>query len=218
MINLFYQCLEKYNSHGILTAIERCEPNEKKGIVEMSQQYLDRGSKGKEFALSFVLIFIVTLLSLPCTLAEYSPLEDSMETEIEYAPGEILVKFQPTVSKAEVEEIVKGYGLQILEIINGLGIYRLSISHDKKMEEWLSLLNEDPKILYAEPNYLYQTEEETGNLEGQLPYQVLELRSAWELLEKAGGSSDIAVAVIDTGVEYTSLIAGFYMDQCWRGY
>ncbi len=79
-----------------------------------------------------------------------------VEAEKQYAPGEILVKFKPRVSEAEIDALVTAYGASIIEHVAQIDVYRLKIPSGSTVAEMVSIFDSDPKCEYAEPNYMGQ--------------------------------------------------------------
>jgi subtilisin family serine protease len=61
-------------------------------------------------------------------------------------------------------------------------------------------MNADPEIEYAQPNYIYHICRTPNDPEfpDQYAHQLIQMENAWEM---ATGSRDVAIAVIDTGVD-----------------
>src|SRR3954468_19828011 len=77
-----------------------------------------------------------------------------------FAPGELLVKFRPGVSPAEIGRFYTEHGLSEREALDRYA--RGSAAHLKlvavpaaRTTELISLLERDPRVAYAEPNYVF---------------------------------------------------------------
>ena len=69
---------------------------------------------------------------------------------------ELLVKFRPEVKQEVRENTIKDIGGEIIEYIKALDVFRIKISEDKSIQEWIELYNSEPNIEYAEPNRIYR--------------------------------------------------------------
>jgi hypothetical protein len=78
------------------------------------------------------------------------------ESQPEYVEGEILVKFKDGVSQEEIQKFLSEYNLKVMEVIKSIGVYKLSLPEGKGVKEVLKEIEGDPRIKYAEPNYLFR--------------------------------------------------------------
>lgn len=70
-----------------------------------------------------------------------------------YAPDQVLVKFKSILSEQMREATFTAYRTKKLRRIPGLDIYKLQIPEDTSVEEMLYLLDRNPDVEYASPNY-----------------------------------------------------------------
>jgi thermitase len=161
-----------------------------------------------------------------------------------YANDEILVRFAPgAASRAEASRLHAQIGATVKKDFSPYGLERLQVvklpghlTVQKAIEHYAR----NPNVLYAEPNYVVQAAglpddryfselwglHNTGQT-GGTPDCDIDAPEAWDL---AHGSSDVIVAVIDTGVDYshpdlaaniwvnTGEIAGNGIDDDGNGY
>ncbi|MCB0081749.1 MAG: hypothetical protein KDE47_12500, partial [Caldilineaceae bacterium] len=138
---------------------------------------------------SFAIFFIVALL-LPTSgravqaqsvTADATPSASLPDNVPDYVPGELLVRFQKGVAPRVVDQqvqvgaaaldgLLQQYGVTAAEKIFSTAIssntgmdriYKLSFSPDADMLSLLSALSADRAIEFAEPNYLYYTQQTT---------------------------------------------------------
>jgi len=71
-----------------------------------------------------------------------------------YVPGEVLVKFKPSLSEQKIESMIGTYNSRKLKRIPRVDIFQVQIPEGAEVMEMVSLMNQDPDIEYAEPNYI----------------------------------------------------------------
>ncbi len=138
------------------------------------------------------------------------------EQGLDYVPGEVLVKFQP--------------GLQPSQQARALSVLRGDISGGRQRwigdvllvhatgetdaERMSARLEEQPEVIYAQPNYL-GTMKTTPNdpfFNRQWNFDLIDMRRAWDI--NPGGSSEVTVAVLDSGVNTINRSMSF---RLWTG-
>jgi len=123
-----------------------------------------------------------------------------------YVPGEIIVKFKPSIKEDKIATFNAKHHASVLYTSRLVGFKRLRIPRKKSMAEMLQIYNQNPDVEYAEPNYIahafwapndphYQYQWHLHNEK----YGGVNMEAAWD---KATGSSEVIIAVIDTGVAY----------------
>ncbi len=142
-------------------------------------------------------------------------------SEKHFAPDQVLVKFKPTLSEEMREATVAAYQSRKIKKISRLDIYLLQIPENLSVEEMLSLLERNPDVEYAEPNYIRHIAQRTPNdpffIEQYALYNSgqevgppsspqsgenradIKSREGWE---ETVGSEDVIIAVLDTGVDF----------------
>ncbi len=141
------------------------------------------------------------------------------EGEVEYVPGQVLIRFKRTVTRAQISDFYAEYGLSEKDNLDsdpddadqGLRLAGVAVNVDDQLIE---VLEGDERVAYAEPNYFLQLSEtppddplfdrlwnlhNTGQTGGTADADIDALE-AWEI---GTGSSDVIIAVIDTGVDVT---------------
>lgn len=139
--------------------------------------------------------------------------ELSSDTHKMYKDGEILVKFRPGISESAKNNLHKKHKAEKKNEFSSLRIHHVRIKKWMGVEEAIKLYKSDSTVEYAEPNFtlkafntpndplfnelwgLYNTGQ-TGGTSGA-DIKALE---AWNI---AAGNTNVVVAVIDSGIDYT---------------
>jgi hypothetical protein len=129
-----------------------------------------------------------------------------------WVPGELIVKFKSGVPATQKSALVRGRQVRAFRLI---GAEHWKLDDDKSVAATAAALMTDPRVEYAEPNYLlYKLDTPNDALFGELwglhntgqtiggvagvPDADIDAVEAWDI---ATGSSSVVVAVIDTGID-----------------
>jgi subtilisin family serine protease len=147
-------------------------------------------------------------------LAIKPPNRASWAGQPKYKPDEILVRFRPGVSAGRVNSLhaaLRAQQLKSWTSVAGLQLVRLPAG--TRLKDALHAYGRSPDVLYAEPNYIVHafttpndplfpqqwSLQNTGQMGGMVGADI-HATQAWSV---ATGSSNLVVAVIDTGMDYT---------------
>jgi serine protease len=151
-----------------------------------------------------VLISIVLLVALAglATAADNFKIGRACQSadNATYAPGEIIVKFNPNVSRQAASAALSTLGTTLISRNESLGFSQLAIPAGKTVEEMVAAFSARPDVEYAEPNYIahaFMTPNDPYFVY-QWHFPLINVPAAWDQTNGAG----VVVAVIDCGVAY----------------
>jgi hypothetical protein len=113
----------------------------------------------------------------------------------EYAPGQLLVRFAPSVGAQRRAQVLAEHGLSPIGQIQALRVRVLRLPPGQTVERAMARLNRLPEVELAEPNYILSIAE----IDDQWGLQQIEAPEAWSATTYPGTP---IVAVLDTGVDY----------------
>lgn len=159
------------------------------------------------------LTLLSALVALPPVILNADDNDD--DDGPDFVANEIVVKLNPATG-VTIDQIHSAYGTATLStMLESAGIYLISPPNNTDLEGLVDVLEDDVRLLYAEPNYIASVPQSGGHviwawsggapvpgafpeeIIGQVPTQSLELSSVHPESTGAG----IIVAVLDTGVD-----------------
>ena len=184
------------------------------------------GSSLRSRSVRLVLVFALCLGVIPATSAggatPAKPAGVPMKTPAgfpvdasghPYVEGEVLVKFSAGIGTASVGNAHEAIGATVIDSSEGVsGLQKARLPKGISAEAAAKRYRDLPGVVYAQPNYLHSiaampddprlpelwgmhNEGQTGGIEGA----DINAPEAWDTQT---GSSEVVVAVIDTGVDY----------------
>ncbi|HEX8090104.1 MAG TPA: S8 family serine peptidase, partial [Blastocatellia bacterium] len=170
-----------------------------------------------KYCLVFLFVLLSSALILPPSKSAYSRSRE--QARAPYVENQMLVKFKsdagPPLDSAEMSDfVVARHGARVQPLRDsGRGAqYMIELDGSLSVEEAVRLAASDPRVEYAEPNYLLYSSNtpndtlfnqqwglyNTGFLGQGKPGSDIGAMRAWDYTT---GSDDVVVAVIDTGVD-----------------
>jgi len=123
-----------------------------------------------------------------------------------FVPGELIIKFKQGISEKEIDNLKIAQQAEEKYKSRFTNARTWKVNPAKTVKGWENFFNKHPLIEYAEPNY-YAYASMIPN-DGLYPlqwhldnptYGGIQMEAAWDINT---GSSDVVVAVLDTGVAY----------------
>src|SRR5215510_2115150 len=162
--------------------------------------------------ITFLTVFVLALLGLDLRSGSQYAAQPQAQGP-EYVPDEIIVKFREGVDESQKDLArfrVFGTRKKAFKVIRGLEVVKLFPR--VSVEDAIDLLRQDPDVLYAEPNYILRTtlipnDTRFGEMWGLnnvgqsrgTPDADIDAPEAWSITT---GSSNVVVAILDTGIDY----------------
>lgn len=156
--------------------------------------------------------------------------DDDDDDDDRFVANEIVIKLDPA-SGATIEDIHAQYGTTTLStVLESAAIYLVGVADGSDVENLSEVFEDDPRLLYAEPNYVTSVPQSDGHVIwawsggvpelGVYPEEILG-QSSTELLDlpavrAISTGQGIIVAIIDTGVDIehpnliNNLVSGGY--------
>ncbi|MBI5483798.1 MAG: S8 family serine peptidase, partial [Deltaproteobacteria bacterium] len=127
---------------------------------------------------------------------------------------EILIKYKSGVTESRKIELHKKHGSEKIKDFKALRLHHRKLRKGMSVEEAISHYKSDPDVEYAEPNFLVypQNTPNDPQFAQQWALSTIDAQAAWDITT---GNSDVVIAVLDTGIDYThpDLINNLWINQ-----
>lgn len=157
----------------------------------------------KIFSFTVIFTFLMTSFVFAGQDFKVAPMYKST-VEVEYVPGEVIVKFMPGISNEEITNFHFNHGTSTIYTSVYGNFMRVKIPDNKTVFEMVKLFSKDLRVKFVEPNYIAYASM-IPNDPHYDPYQWhlynpeyggIKTETAWD---NATGT-DVIVAILDTGV------------------
>ncbi|MCS7197318.1 MAG: S8 family serine peptidase [Candidatus Bipolaricaulota bacterium] len=122
----------------------------------------------------------------------------------EYVQDQLLVRFKPGTSGHSIAATHTAIGARAVRAFTIVSdLYLVQLPAGISVKEAIARYRSDKNVLYAEPNLILKvaaTYPDDPRFDELWGLQTIDAPEAWEITT---GSSDVVVAVIDTGIDYT---------------
>ncbi|CAN5561458.1 hypothetical protein BH23CHL2_BH23CHL2_26180 [soil metagenome] len=175
---------------------------------------------GRSIVVSVVLSLAMLLAFVPAPVARSTvqPVPASVDAALSFPhiPGELIIRFKNDTTEEERKEALASGGLIELQSFNEINA-KLVETAAEDLAYVLAELNIDPRVAYAEPNFLMSIDQIPNDPEYPLQWGLdntgqiingtagiadadIDAPEAWEITT---GSPEVIVAVIDSGVNFS---------------
>jgi thermitase len=157
---------------------------------------------------SLLTLSVLLIYPVPVFSAEKLSLIQAHTMRPGYVADELLVQFKPGVVTTEQSQIISASGAKVMQRIGKQQRFsRIKLQKGQSLQQALAAYRADPNVEHVQPNYIYYTQTVPNDTEyNQLwglnnpnGYDV-DAELAWEHIFNC---SNVIVAVLDTGVDYT---------------
>ncbi len=153
-------------------------------------------------------LFLIIILVIATPGLAQGPLPQTHPTSPAFAPGEIIVKFQPHVGLLGAQSSLRVEGLRPLETARRTGSMRVKVPAGQEAETIAELMARGD-VEYASLNYIVEALGDPNDSEYWRQWSLkqpqdhdIDAPEAWDFFT---GGSNITIAVIDTGVDLDHL-------------
>ena len=140
----------------------------------------------------------------------------------DYRPGQILLKFQAEMLRAEAADVLGAHDLTILGKVGDLDVLEVAVPGGQE-EALVETLTQDPRVEYAELDYAVHATIVPDDTYYSWQWGPNKIRAP-EAWDEVGDTSDIIIAIVDTGVDLNhpdldgKIVQGFSRSQRMGGH
>ncbi len=161
-----------------------------------------------------ICIMIISVLILVSTALAFDGKTKSKDPSEKknYEVGSLIVKFKPGATGEIKDSIHRRHGSEKVKEFRSLNIHHVRLKKGLSIEQAIKIYQSEQDVEYAEPNYVFTAQGvpndfyfghlwglyNTGQIGGTAGADI-DASHAWDI---TSGSSDVVIAVIDTGVDY----------------
>jgi thermitase len=144
-------------------------------------------------------VIVAIFLALTFSTGIFSAFSANSVSAAQFAPEEILVKFKPGTSASAIAQIHRQLGGQVKETIPSIGVQVVRVPASR-LPDKVKAYSANGKVLYAEANSIAQAvgSPDDPYFGRQWGLTKVDAPQAWEVTT---GSSQVNIAILDTGVD-----------------
>ena len=148
-----------------------------------------------------LLLSLITLLQF-ATFPTQTVRAEKQDPPPAFVPGRLLVKFNANIGSLHAREIVAALGARHASEIPGLGVHIVELPDAANERAFVNAFHSRGEVEFAEPDWLLSPQQTLPNdpLYPSWFLQKIDAANAWLTTT---GSSNITIAILDTGVEST---------------
>ncbi|HKZ82931.1 MAG TPA: S8 family serine peptidase [Anaerolineae bacterium] len=124
----------------------------------------------------------------------------SITSSAAFAPGELLVRFRPSVAAQSVDQILIEHGAGRSRRIRALDVDVLRLPPGLSVERAVEVFSRLPEVEFAEPNYILHALAPPQEIVDQWGLLKIQAPDAWSLIETR---NPVLIAITDTGIDRT---------------
>jgi len=120
-----------------------------------------------------------------------------------YVPDQVLVKFRPGTPASEVARTHASIHAAIRDEIPQIGVQIVGLPRGLSVGRAIGFYRRNPNVEFVEPDYYVEgalVPNDPDFRYGQIPLQWMNAEAAWDITT---GSSSVAIAILDSGAEFT---------------
>lgn len=185
-------------------------------MARTGKDSIERRKRGRFIKLPGAVSCVVWMLLSAMPAMAGSDYEESSDSDADYAPGELLIKFKDGASDDDKGKTKDEVGAESLQEFKDLGVKHWKLGNGYDIEKALKEFDKekyDDIIEFAEPNYYYTADSfptdpargeqwdlhNIGQAGGSIDADV-DMAEYWNSPGSEG--SDVVVALVDSGVDY----------------
>ncbi|MDR6226518.1 thermitase [Desmospora profundinema] len=172
-----------------------------------------------------LMLLAVFLLAVALVLPSAASATPEVKAEPNYVPDELIVKFKPGIAGQAKSSIHAQEEAKVVSRNHAVGLEVVKLEKGQSVQKAIQAYEKNPNVEYAEPNYIVKvdwTPNDPAFSTQQWGPQRIQAPRAWDITRS---SSNIRIAVIDTGVQYNhpdlsgKVIRGYnFVERNWNPY
>jgi thermitase len=150
-----------------------------------------------------ILLLVTLCLLAGSAVILWHKMQVLAQEEASYVTGELLVRFKPGVNAAEAALIHRQLRGTVKEVIPQLQVHVVSVDTD--VEKAVAAYTKNPRVVYAEPNYIVQALDTPDDVHFSRQWGLhnpsdtdIDAPEAWDISKS---SETVVIAILDSGID-----------------